>query len=241
MFQPIKALINKTCPEFATKDKDKIPNCATLNQLFQYTNDSEQELQFVVQNDSLEYSEIGYELRIFQHGLIATREKNWHDYFNALIWLKFPQTKSAINTVHYQEIQQQTSNHRSRRRDLLTLFDECGIIIQANNNIQQLIKQHQWQELFIEHKDMWLDGSIKVETFGHAMYEKYLEPYIGMTAKALLLPTEINDVDCFLAHNLNNQQLLISKTELSPLPVLGIPNWHKNQTSRFYANTQYFR
>lgn len=38
-----------------------------------------------------------YERRIHDHGLIATRGDNWHDLFNAFVWMRFPALKAALN------------------------------------------------------------------------------------------------------------------------------------------------
>src|SRR5437764_15171669 len=35
-----------------------------------------------------------YEVRIAETGEIETRERNWHDLFNALVWVTFPGAES---------------------------------------------------------------------------------------------------------------------------------------------------
>ena len=35
----------------------------------------------------------GYETGIFRHGRVPTRPDNWHDLFNALVWLTFRAAK----------------------------------------------------------------------------------------------------------------------------------------------------
>ena len=243
MFQPVAPILSQIMPEKWQDKIEKLPNCETLNQGFAYKNQNQKQLRFIQQDENLPYQNLGYEQRIFEHGLIATRKNNWHDFFNALVWKTFPRTKIALNAIHYHEIHQQVSTLRSKKRDLLTLFDECGVIIIAKNSILDLVQNHRWHELFIKNKQAWLAGDIKIITFGHAMYEKYLTPYIGMTAKALLLNVQDtpDNLDIFLAKKLINNELLNDKKELSPLPVLGIPNWHKNQDAQFYANQNYFR
>jgi hypothetical protein len=241
MFDDIYDLIIQTFPRYQTKDLAKLPSADELNSVLNKVNDNNKRLKFACQDSNLAYIELGYELRIYKHGIIAYREKNWHDFFNALVWLKFPETKTILNSIHYHEIQNQSSNQRSEKRDILTLFDECGVLVQADQEILQLIKEHKWQELFIDNSQLWLDQKIKVTTFGHAMYEKYLSPYIGMTAKAILLPNHIKNIDTYLANKITNCELLYLKTELYPLPLLGIPKWHPKQTSEFYNNKNYFR
>ena len=241
MFQPIKPALSDVMPEKWQGNAEMLPSCETLNKGFLFQNRNQKPLKFVCQDDNLPYLSLGYEQRIFEHGLIATRKNNWHDFFNAMVWKTFPKTKSAINAIHSQEIEKQKDSLRSNRRDILTLFDECGIIVIAEENVTQLIKNHHWYDLFIKNKQHWLDGTIKVITFGHAMYEKYLTPYIGMTAKALLVSQKVDNIDKFLATKIINDECLIQKRELLPLPVLGIPNWYEAQNEAFYANKKYFR
>ena len=241
MFQPIAESIGWCFPEFTTGDITKLPKVSVLNEKFDFINHNQKILKFVNQDQNMAHQQLGYEERIYQYGLIATRSHNWHDFFNAMVWKNFPKTKIAINAIHQKEITSQTNNKRSRKRDLLTLFDECGVIIIANNHILNLIRQHQWQELFVTNRDLWLNGKIQIITFGHAMFEKYQQPYIGMTAQALLLNGEITKIDSHLAKGFMNQTLLNSKTDLSPLPVLGVPAWYETQDQKFYANLNYFR
>ena len=241
MFSDIAFLLQKIFPNFKTTSEEQIPACETLNHGFTHKNLNDRNLRFFIQDETLPFAEMGYEERIFLHGLIATRKQNWHDFFNAMVWHKYPETKKAINAIHYQEIHKQKSSLRSRKRDLLTLFDESGVIVVAGDKYLDMIRNHQWVELFIENKKRWLDGTIRLFTFGHAMFEKYLSPYIGMTAQALLLSNLHSDIDESLARDLENGKILNSKAELSPLPLLGIPRWHNNQDEDFYANKNYFR
>lgn len=240
-YAPIIDNINKTFDEFPKKEDAFFPSCSLLNEGFSHKNTDNKSLSFIEQNDGMPYLDLGYEQRIYQHGLIATRKDNWHDFFNAMVWRVFPKTKSAINAVHHQESQIQESTVRSRKRDLLTLFDESGVIVIANQNIIDSIKNHDWLTTFVENKRSWLNGDIQIITFGHALYEKYLNPYIGMTAHTLFLDKSNLDIDFFLGEAILENKILNSKVELSPLPLLGVPGWHDNQDVDFYSNKQYFR
>lgn len=243
-FKDIQNSLNATWPEFADADECDTPDCQILNRHFKCINKSGNGLKFIAQDEHMPHKHLGYEERIYQHGLIATRHGNWHDFFNAMVWMNFPQSKVAINSIHQQEIQRQKTPLRSHRRDMLTLFDECGVIVIANKSVHELIKKHQWNTLFVKHKNLWLQEKIKLITFGHALYEKYMTPYIGMTAKALLIETHQlaqETVDEHIANSILQNKYLMTKANLSPLPLLGIPNWHKNQDDVFYANRNYFR
>ena len=229
MYQDIQTSLDSMFPTFDQRIEASISNCDVLNQSFNQSNYIDKKLMFSQQDESLEYANMGYEERIYHKGIIATRTGNWHDFFNAMVWHNFAKIKIAINAIHIQELHQQKDNNRSRKRDLLTLFDECGVIIIAKTRHLDMIRQHKWQELFVENKALWLSGDIKIITFGHAMFEKYLNPYIGMTAQALLCESMHESSDEFIADGILKRKLLLSKAELAPLPVLGIPGWHAIQ------------
>lgn len=241
MFNDIKDLLDEAFRTFSQAGIEDIPDCKFLNNKFNHKNVNKHPLVFSPQDESLPYPEMSYEERIFNHGLIATRLHNWHDFFNAMVWKTYPLTKSAINAQHQQEIQKQDSTLRSRKRDLLTLFDESGVIVMAEKSLLDAIRNHQWEILFVENKILWLNGTIQIKTFGHALYEKYRSPYIGLTAQALLLEENYTDLDAYLSEALLQKKILETKAELAPLPLLGIPQWHNNQNKAFYANKRYFR
>ncbi len=226
-----------------------------LNRNFKYRNHNGQPLRFVPQDESLPYPHLAYEARIWQHGLIATRS-NWHDFFNALVWHVFPRSKSALNAVHWQEMQAQAGSQRSPRRDALTLFDESGLLVLAEDTADLTdLSGHHWSQLLKARASRWQAGRIQAITFGHALYEKYLDPYVGMTGKALLLrlPSERLQqlhaghgsaqrlLDEWLAGAMLAGRLLHSGRELAPMPVLGIPGWWANRPENFLQTSHYFR
>jgi hypothetical protein len=214
-------------------------------------------LQFVQQGDKPESVSEQYEVRIYQDGEIQTREKSWHDFFQVLIWCQFPLTKRSINQRHAEAILNRCSTtpvfeRRTPIENCLTLFDECGmIIVSSDPELLKLIQTFKWQQLFIDHRGSF-NKSIDAYIFGHAMYEKALQPYIGMTANSICLsvdedfftkdrPTQIQIIDQ-LASDYFLQQTALSPNDLQPFPLLGIPGWDKrNEQQGFYDNTEYFR
>ena len=195
-----------------------------------------------------------YEAHIHLTGEVETRPENWHDLFNALTWLTFPKAKTELNARHAAALEQQAGNRqRNRERDMLTLFDESGVIVAcAEPALTVMLKNHSWYDLF------WCER-IKVLTqmkfylFGHALYEKALQPYSGMTGKGLIFPVtadffklsaaeQIVAMDEALAgyfSNLSSQRLM---QDLSPIPVLGVPGWWPgNEAESYYQDTRYFR
>jgi hypothetical protein len=89
--------------------------------------------------------------------------------------------------------------------------------------------------------------------FGHALCEKALVPYKGMTGRGLLLeagrellelpPVEqLARVDARVAQWLADPQTLQSTQELAPLPVLGVPGWcSDNEQAGYYDDADHFR
>jgi len=85
------------------------------------------------------------------------------------------------------------------------------------------------------------------------MYEKALNPFIGMTAKSVLLsvPAAVielegvplnEEVDRRLAASIREPANFLRGRSLSPLPVLGVPGWWaSNESAAFYDDVSYFR
>ena len=104
--------------------------------------------------------EQSYEWRIWCEGLVQTREGNWHDLFNALAWMCFPRSKALFNQLHVQAMQQSPERPRTRGtlRDVLTLFDEGGmIVLSADPALSQLLRDFAWKPLFLEKRSQVVD------------------------------------------------------------------------------------
>ena len=128
-----------------------------------------------------------YERRIFETGEVSTREGSWHDLFNALAWCRLPRLKAALNAVHYRHLDQERDGRRGPRRDALTLLDESGaLVVSRNPDLLRALARRDWQKAFVD-----MDSSWSTETYivvcGHALLEKYLNPWKSITAHALLL------------------------------------------------------
>src|SRR5690606_37981638 len=57
-----------------------------------------------------------YEEFIYATAQVPTRSENWHDFFGALIWCLFPNTKKLLNRLHIAEIHQHGQKQRSKLR-----------------------------------------------------------------------------------------------------------------------------
>jgi len=195
-----------------------------------------------------------YEVRIFERGEVQTRADNWHDLFNALVWLAFPKTKAVLNRHHYEEIRARRGELlRGTARDVLTLFDEGGIVVAAADpGLPALLRESLWKDLFWRRRAEVV-RSMRFYVFGHAIYEKALEPYKGVTAKALILDCEpalleaplarqLPELDARAADYFSGGEALASTRTLPPLPILGIPGWDPaSAREAYYDDASQFR
>lgn len=189
---------------------------------------------------------VAYEKHIYESGEVSTREENWHDLFNALAWCRFPQLKAAMNAVHYRHLHEERGGRRGTRRDALTLLDESGVIVAtAEGGLLEALGRRDWQAAFIDFREAWTGASVMI--CGHAILEKFLEPYKSVTAHAVHVhlrgPVCAADLDGMLAGQLLDGALLRSTRDLVPLPLMGIPGWWTggDQDETFYADTSVFR
>ena len=213
------------------------------------------ELRFVAQEQGKSGFESQYEPRCYLSGEVQMRGNNWHDLFNALVWLTFPKAKAAINARHYQSLKgaHDGLSQRGKVRDMATLLDESGVIVvSAQDGLSEMLYRFQWKDLFWQQRER-VRAAMGFYIFGHGLYEKALHPYVGMTGQGLLLqvsaeffswdvPLQLRYLDEHIAEYLNNPQHCHSTRELHPVPLLGVPGWtEENNHAGYYDNTSYFR
>jgi hypothetical protein len=192
-------------------------------------NESGKPIRFVPPSASDPY----YEVHLFETGQVQTRPENWHDLFNALVWLAFPKTKARINAMHAAEIPRE-SGRRGRLRDLLTIFDEGGAIVAGGEAVAALVREARWRELFVErHREF------RIVVVGHAVLEQALAPYLGLTCK-VIFADPARDLDAQGADWLATRGR--TPRDLPPLPVLGYPGWFPGAGEPgFYSDERHFR
>ncbi len=238
---------------FALADVADWPNADGLNVLKNSGLVGDRSIpHFVCQNELAPTSDY-YEQIISQQGIIPTRAQSWHDIFNGLMWLQFPRTKTLLNQLHVSDIEQFGVSPRTHRRNNLTHFDECGVVLACSEPaLLELLRNHHWHEIFVEHRASW-GRDIHPYIFGHANYELLLAPFIGLTGKWLAVEVEqgfgqqnlteqSEKVDNLLLAKITQQDTFSQPRPLLPLPLLGIPGWwDANKNQNFYSNTHYFR
>jgi hypothetical protein len=205
-------------------------------------------------DDALRQFGLEYEVSIYREGLVPTRPDHVHDLFNALVWIAFPQTKAMLNRLHYREMTARKDvGSRGTARDVLTLFDEGGVIVACSEpELARLLREFRWQPLFWARRSEVI-RAMRFFVFGHAIQEKALRPYKGLTAKALVievsddffrmpLDAQLAEADERAAHHFSFSGALASTRTFAPLPILGVPGWTpENACEAFYEDTAVFR
>jgi hypothetical protein len=183
-----------------------------------------------------------YESHILQTGQVPTRADTWHDVLNALVWLRFPRFKSALNAAHGEAIALEVDTRRGRRRDALTVLDESGVwVISRDATWPRLLAERAWRALFWQHRHEVASAMCFV-VVGHALLEKALAPYPAMTGKCLMLISDTLDPDAADAQAVIALDAIETPRQLAPLPIQGIPGWDAaNAHSAYYDNEAVFR
>ena len=195
-----------------------------------------------------------YEAHISATAQVPTRE-NLHDFFNALIWLTFPETKRQLNALQAEQIATLgIGKSRGPARDAATIFDENSALLVVENStagdaLIAALRAHDWTSAFVQQRQAFGQYA-EVWSFGHALMEKLVHPYKAITAHAWIVRTDAayfsackeekhRHIDHQLAQQLTTHPL--TTADYTPLPVLGIPGWWPEQDAAFYADTNVFR
>jgi len=192
---------------------------------------------FVAQTPALLADGLHYEQRIAARGAIATRAHNWHDLFNALVWLRYPTLKRALNTQQVAQIAHMGPKQRSRPQYALTHFDEAGVIVLLRDaRLLALWDAHDWHGLFWRERAAWQDGRLRLVVFGHALLEHALTPDKLLVGKALVVSGEGDEAAACarVAQAIGAGEVLRDPLELRPLPLSGIAGWHPDAANEAF-------
>ncbi len=251
---PVRALFDALhltgCPAF--------PTASELSETMQALHPAWEGPLFVAQSELNEDDPRYYEEIIGSDNRIPTREHSWHDLFNACIWMQFPQAKLHLNQLHVDDIRQHGVHPRTPRRNRLTHFDECGVVLaveqrhrNAGNALLSGLAEHAWLEVLWHHRQTWLE-TITPLMFGHANLEMMLAPFTGLTGKwlAVMVPDGFRAlpqvqqwavIDAAVTARITALDDFQQPDILRPLPLLGVPGWWPHQRKQFYQDTGYFR
>lgn len=142
-----------------------------------------------------------YDSRICVLGELPTRERSWHDLFNALTWACFPRSKAVINArqhrSHVERLGAQFTalpNTRSREQDTLAMLDEGSVLLLASARAHDAARA----ALLDAHHDALAErvrvGEVVPLLFGHALYEHLIANDEDVHAMPVLLaaPGEVS-------------------------------------------------
>ncbi|MCE2680247.1 MAG: DUF3025 domain-containing protein [Burkholderiales bacterium] len=205
-----------------------------------------------------------YEVGIAETGRLPTRN-NAHDWFNALMWLAYPQTKRVLNHLQAAEAQKLDSalasegrplgNARTRLRDALTVLDENGAVFVTSSAAKaSALQSFQWQDLFVRGRTDWASET-RVFLLGHALLEKLDSPRVEVCSHTVVWLMLQEQWVWFAGLSFQHQRLEVDKwlaswisahlatpRDLQPMPVLGVPGWWvANENEGFYNNPGVFR
>ena len=142
---------------------------------------------------------------------------------------------------------------RGPRRDALTQFDECGIlVVSADPEVSALLAAHAWEAAFWQRRARLL-ATTRFLVFGHGSWDQLRAPFFGLCAKAIhrvvdpawlaLSPADRQaEADAWLAAHLADPAQPFGKASLVPLPLLGIPGLTPaSECADYYRDTRQFR
>ncbi|TCO40415.1 DUF3025 domain-containing protein [Dokdonella fugitiva] len=199
-----------------------------------------------------------YEMRVAARSVLATRDGDAHDAFNALVWLRHPQLKWALNARQAADVARVGAKQRTRAQCALTHFDEAGAIVWlASPRLLAAWDAHDWNALFVGGQQAWGD-ELAVTVFGHALLEHVWNGHASPTAKCLVVEVDraalrprVGEAaivarwppeEARLAEAIRAGRLLADPQELRPLPLAGIRGWHEpGSTARLVAQGACFR
>ncbi len=177
---------------------------------------------------------------------VPTRLGSFHDLLGALVWLHFPALKTAIHRMQLAA----PAASRGPNENAATHLDESGVLVlSCDEAIFEAIAALEWPEVFWDRRTE-LQQSTRFLAFGHGLLDALRDPHPRLMGKALfarvarerltLTDSEFRVfADAALARGLS--EFLSEPARLLPLPVLGVPDWSKNQVRSYYEDERYFR
>lgn len=203
-------------------------------------------LRFEVQE--MKCGQRDYEAGIHASARVPTRRHNWHDFFNALIWLAWARTKAALNAAQTHALADCQPGRRGGLSDATTLFDESGLVlVSADAELPSLLSARRWREAFWTRRQAW--RAARVYVFGHSLLEKSLCRQPGITGKCLHVQARVSEdanalpgwLDRHVAQAWAEGHVTAPK-QLFPLPLQGLPGFDPaNGEASYYDDTRVFR
>lgn len=112
------------------------------------------------------------------NGALPTRRRNWHDFFNVMMFAAFSRTKQLLHARHRDILEnrlpvelQRIPGARTEEQDCLTILDEGGVVLatapSAYDSVNELLELGHDGEL----RGLIVRGLVRPWLFGHAHLE----------------------------------------------------------------------
>lgn len=200
---------------------------------------------------------LAFERALVERDELQMRPGNLHDALNAVVWRTFPAAKRAISARHVDLGHDPKSpNGRPRGRDVLTLFDEAGLLLVSPEAkaLAAANARHDWHTLFVVGRARW-HATIRPIVFGHGALEQMAKSFAGhdapviqrdLTLKALWLDAApamtLAGIDAALARAIRAGAVLHAGERRLPLPLIGVPEWFpESADAALYDDRAVFR
>jgi hypothetical protein len=126
---------------------------------------------------------------------VPTRDADWHDLFNALVFASFPRSKHGLHARQYAQLRQRIDANahklpgaRSREQDALTLFDEGGCLVCGDAALLETLRPLEPEPFYAALRAGIASQLLVVAPFGHALFEHKVAGLRGPSSFAYLLP-----------------------------------------------------
>lgn len=126
---------------------------------------------------------------------VPTRDGDWHDLFNALVFASFPRSKHALHARQYAQLRlrvdataRKLPGARSREQDALTLFDEGGTFVAGDSAMLATLRSLESDGFYPALRAAIAARALVVAPFGHALFEHKVAGLRGPSSFAYLLP-----------------------------------------------------
>jgi hypothetical protein len=123
-----------------------------------------------------------YDARITLSNEVPTRERDWHDLFNALCFITFPRSKRALHARQFRALAARVEPNATRlpaartpEQDALTLFDEGGVVLAAEPEVALQLLAATGAERAELCRRFLDEARTHVVPFGHAIFEHLVE------------------------------------------------------------------
>jgi hypothetical protein len=194
----------------------------------------------------------GYEQHVATLRTVPTRPRNWHDFFNMVVWAHFPKLRWALNSLHVDPDvgPKDPRNGRAPAQNLAATFDESGILVVSTSQpLLADLRELRFKRVFWERRAELL-ATTRFWIVGHGALESLLAPHPGLAAKGLLLHVPSLpapggwdalrfELDAVAAARVEAWRS--ARSVLDPVPLLGIPGYCDNDFADFYDDTRHFR